>query len=436
MNCLDMKMKIKTISVYLAFLLLVACVPTSYEQTPVRQQKPNYASLYNPASANIQPAVRYYHASESKTFVFFRINVNRMMPAPKSATDQSGKKHLGVKYAIRHSETREIVDSAQLSYTLGDEEKSLFITYIPVELEAGATYFASMIFIDKNKRSHKRLIFDIDKTDPANGNALFPEFILPEVQPVFGNFLSARRPFKITSDIITRDSIKMAVYKHDSVLPAPPYKTGNNVFYPDQPIVEKFYHFGDTIWPDTSGFYCFAADSINPDGLSLWVGAEFFPWVRTSKDMLGPVRYIATGSKYRSLEKSEDLKLALDRFWLNTGRSEEQARELIRVFYNRVQQANRFFTATRPGWQTDRGMVYILLGAPQKVHKDESKEIWVYGKTDNYQGLVFRFVKDDKSLSNNEFLLIRDARYKDAWTDAVSSWRNGYPYSAANQKSK
>jgi len=431
-----MKMKIKTISAFLSILLAAACVPTSYEQKPVRQQKPNYANLYNPASANIQPMVRYYHASESETFLFFRINVNRMMPAPNAGNENGGDKHLGVKYAIRHAQTREIVDSAQLSYTPDAGQETWFVTYIPLKLDSGAKYFASMIFIDKNKKAYKRQIFDIDKTNSLNRHALFPEYLLPEVQPVFGNYVSTQRPLRVTSDLISKDSITVAIYEHDSVLPAPPYKTGNAVYNPDTPSIRKAYRMGDTLRLDTFGLYRFAIDESNNEGLSLWVGDDFFPWVRTSRDMLGPIRYIVTGSQYRILRKADDLKLAIDRFWLKTGRSEEQGRELIRVYYNRVQQANRFFTATRPGWQTDRGMIYILLGAPQKVHKDEDKEIWVYGQTANYKGLVFRFMKDDSSISTNEFLLVRDVRYKDAWKDAVSSWQNGYPYSATNNKSK
>ena len=43
------------------------------------------------------------------------------------------------------------------------------------------------------------------------------------------------------------------------------------------------------------------------------------------------------------MQKSVNLKAAVDNFWLARGGSEEKTRALIRKFYGRVQDANKFF---------------------------------------------------------------------------------------------
>lgn len=420
-------MKIKPAALVFACLLMAACVPTGYEQS-AKPARPDYSSLYNPASANIMPRVRCYHSSDNESYLFFAVNLNRMMPSPKTENSEGGEIVLGVKYAIRHAETREIIDSASMTYSFDEDERKLFLTYIPAGLPAGNNYFASMLFFDENKKSYKRVVFDIDKNHNANESWFFPEYLEPELQPVLENYLSTDRHIRISSDQIIQDSLYLSLYKNDSVLPAPPYKSGAEVFVSDTAAMRIKYHQDDSLLPDISGFYFISTDSLAENGLGLFAGKGFFPWVRRPEDMAGPIKYIATGSQYRQVIGAENQKAAVDKFWLDIGNSQDNARELIRVYYNRVQLANQYYTATRPGWQTDRGMIYIILGAPQKVHKDNSREEWIYGQSEEYKGLVFRFVKDTASLSDNEFLLMRDVRYKEAWLDAVKSWRNGLPY--------
>lgn len=45
------------------------------------------------------------------------------------------------------------------------------------------------------------------------------------------------------------------------------------------------------------------------------------------------------------------------------------------VFYNRLAYANRHFDEGKPGWRTDRGRIFMLVGYPQHIQ--------VYGMTEN-----------------------------------------------------
>jgi len=45
--------------------------------------------------------------------------------------------------------------------------------------------------------------------------------------------------------------------------------------------------------------------------------------------------------------------------------------------------ANYFFTSYKPGWMTDRGMIYIVLGPPVILHKGDDFEEWIYYNSSN-----------------------------------------------------
>ncbi len=428
MNFLVMRMR-KNKTFFLLGVLLTGCVGTNVNYEPRSSENTNYADLYDPGSSNINPQVRAYHASIDETFIFFSLNLDNMMPTPGNDQVQGGGLRLVIKYAIRNAKTKEIADSATLNYSFNKEERGRFINYFPVPLKAGQNYFASVIFGDDNKKSYKRSVFTIDKTHPGNETYFFPEYITPERAPLFNNYASGKRNIRISAGLIPADSVFLLRYPVDSLCPAAPYVTGQPISNTSPPEFISHYRFGDTISLDTPGFYFFTADTAVTNGLGIYRESVFFPWIRQAADMVNPVKYISNTKEYENILSHEDTKLAVDKFWYSIGETKDRAEELIRIYYNRVQLANRFFTGKKAGWRTDRGMVYVVFGAPHEVYKDAGKEKWVYGADDNYQGLVFNFMHDSTSLSNNSFLLIRDKRYKDAWMKAVQSWRKGYAYS-------
>ncbi|MBT3179952.1 MAG: GWxTD domain-containing protein [Candidatus Marinimicrobia bacterium] len=61
--------------------------------------------------------------------------------------------------------------------------------------------------------------------------------------------------------------------------------------------------------------------------------------------------------------------------------------ELMEEYYGRVWYANEHFDAWQPGWETDRGMIYILFGAPDEVQRTNPStsssslyQVWSYYK--------------------------------------------------------
>jgi len=100
------------------------------------------------------------------------------------------------------------------------------------------------------------------------------------------------------------------------------------------------------------------------------------------------------------IEKEVFLKLETDRererfieaFWKHRDPTPATPENEFRTeHYRRINYVNHFFgrESPKPGWKTDRGRVYIILGEPNDIQKFEGKstiyptEVWFYqGKTD------------------------------------------------------
>ena len=75
-----------------------------------------------------------------------------------------------------------------------------------------------------------------------------------------------------------------------------------------------------------------------------------------------------------------------EEFWKSKDPTPETERnELMEEYYRRIDYANRYFTSGfREGWDTDRGMVYVVLNAPDDIERhpydSDAKpyEIWYY----------------------------------------------------------
>jgi GWxTD domain-containing protein len=150
-----------------------------------------------------------------------------------------------------------------------------------------------------------------------------------------------------------------------------------------------------------------------------------FPTTTALKDLIAPLRYITSKSEFEYIYNVRDPYTSFCNFWKDCGGSEEKAKELISIFFRRVNTSNTYFSTTVPGWRTDRGMIYIIYGKPSRVEKVGSSERWIYGD-ENIPGsfsFLFRYQKDN--LSDNVLILQRDALYRTSWEQAVNTWRQG-----------
>ncbi len=150
-----------------------------------------------------------------------------------------------------------------------------------------------------------------------------------------------------------------------------------------------------------------------------------FPIMRDVEEMIRATRYIATRSEYRTMRDARDVKKALDEFWLQFSGSAEDARKLIKTYYSRVHEANVHFSGLREGWRTDRGMVLVVFGHPDRTRRDPYGETWIYGEEGDINALIFRFSRRSSGDDFNVYELERYPGFRSPWEAMVSSWRRG-----------
>ncbi|MCB0779361.1 MAG: GWxTD domain-containing protein, partial [Flavobacteriales bacterium] len=140
------------------------------------------------------------------------------------------------------------------------------------------------------------------------------------------------------------------------------------------------------------------------------------------------LRYITSMQEYDNIRQADNVRSQVEAFWLDAFGERDRARQAIRTYYGRVENANRYFTTWIEGWRTDRGMVHIIFGPPNSIHRGTNSETWTYGEASSLMSLNFVFVRREQPFTDNDLVLDRDPTFKGAWYRNVESWRNGRVY--------
>ena len=180
---------------------------------------------------------------------------------------------------------------------------------------------------------------------------------------------------------------------------------------------------GDTIRFSQEGLYLFGAGMPGKSGLLVQEGA--YPLVTRVQDLIAPLIYLTTSAEREALYSAKDQKIALDNFWLKVAKDKSLARDLIRIYYTRVENANKLYTSYKPGWATDRGMIYIVYGKPSNISVSGDSETWIYRESEASPYVKFVFTKKENNFTENHFELIRNREYEENWYSTVARWRAG-----------
>jgi GWxTD domain-containing protein len=129
------------------------------------------------------------------------------------------------------------------------------------------------------------------------------------------------------------------------------------------------------------------------------------------RDMLDALAYIADEGEVTELRMAapSERRARWDEFWKRRDPTPETERnEAKDEFLERLHYANGEFGATRPGWMSDRGRIYIRYGPPDLIEREARRsiaypvEVWHY----DAEGLVLVFV--DRG-GYGEYVLIEGA---------------------------
>jgi GWxTD domain-containing protein len=194
----------------------------------------------------------------------------------------------------------------------------------------------------------------------------------------------------------------------------------------------------DTLWrvpaaaplslPD-KGLYLVQSDTSSASGLAFRIEGDY-PRLATLESLVAPLTYVCTNSEIDRLAKAGDDKKQFDKIILSIAGNTERASVFMRNYFRRVEQANSFFTSYKEGWKTDRGMIYIVYGAPTAVYLLGDREVWEYSGVAVQEGSTsltlkerFTFVKSSTLFDPENFVLLRDKKYKDNWYSLIDLWR-------------
>ena len=386
--------------------------------------------MYNPASTRIHPAYTVLHNSDNSSVLMVKVFPSELL---FSAANPEGKLLAKLRISYYLTEITDHTapmpaDSGSYEYTiLKENAEKRFLAQLPLKTEKGRIYDLQISTSDMLRNDMHRDYVIVDKRSPfSQQNYRITETV--NNLPFFEPFVTGSNPFRFEYRTDTFHRVYVFYYGQESPLPRPSFSLVREREFMEKPdslwILD--YQKNTTYLLAYEGIYHFQFDTATREGLTVYNFGPDFPRIKRPLQMIEPLAYLTSSVEYEEIKNSVNQKLAIDNFWLGlTNNSMDRARELIRVYYNRVYFANYYFTTFKPGWKTDRGMIYIIYGPPQSVTRAAGKEKWIYYTNNFTTTLTFTFDFSPSSYTTDNFILERSEGYDGFWRQAVNAWQKG-----------
>ncbi len=398
----------------------------------------NYAALYNPSELSLNADYRVYHLSDLMSTLYIRMYPSELL---FNQANEEGEYRALVKleHSLFELDTRgqiiSKVDSASnlIKLRKKDQERSAYLSSLILPIPYGKKYLLKLEISDLQRGTTGLTYLLVDKSDKFNSQN-FSVISAGNALPRFMDYQRFGEVFSIRYQDREADTIYLDFFKDEYELPRPPIRRIEISSYPVVRDTTIAIPFADTIifTLPGKGMYHFRVDSTREEGLTLFNFGDTYPQIRKEHDMIEPLFYIAYPVEYTELLKSEGNKLAIDEFWLRRASNMDRSRELIRIYYNRVLYSNIYFTANREGWKTDRGLVYILFGPPDRMKDTGTSQIWYYISRRRSQIVEFKFNRDTDYHTNDAFNLEKNPNTMRYLDEAIRSWNKGKVHSLKN----
>ena len=412
---------------YFSFLFLVglfACTSQKVNQSSTDK-------LYKKSNNELDARYTIYHINDSVSQMFYDIS-NEALLYKRTDTSNFFYGHIKLQLNISTEDNLNAVVDTQSIFII-DKQTDAFTKRLKgnlyFKLKAGLNYYLDLNVFDLNKKvEYTDNIFSNKSSIESRQNFLITnarDEVLTDV-------------YYKPNDIIYMQSVRNREKLYEVDFFRPKFKLALPPFSVD--VMPKFNYKPDSTFSvyetngkielalPSKGFFHLKTNSETKDGVTFFVYETSYPKIKNTEQMILATRYIMAKKEFDNCLQSPDQKGAIDKFWIDIGGSAERAKELIRKYYLRVQESNKLFTSFQEGWKTDRGMIYIVFGAPNKVSKRKNGEVWTYGDPNNPTSVSFSFIKVINPFSDNDFYLERSELYKERWYQAVDMWRQGRIY--------
>lgn len=241
------------------------------------------------------------------------------------------------------------------------------------------------------------------------------------------HFVRLDQTFTVKKISGNQDEMTVDFYRHVFDPAISPMNTKTNINTESLTAERTFkVQAGQELRLEEEGLYYFRSDTTKKEGIGILATDSRFPKMTKPEKLVEPLRYMSTNQEISTIDKADDFKKSLDRYWLNlTSGNTELAKNSIKNYYSRVEEANQLFTSYKEGWKTDKGMLFIILGPPDRVQKSKDKEVWVYDRRANATNVNFTFNRKTNQFVDDHYELVRYVEYQPIWYPSVEAWRNG-----------
>ncbi|HTB08078.1 MAG TPA: GWxTD domain-containing protein [Bacteroidia bacterium] len=419
---------VRIIVLFLLFIGFYACVTTN------KVSVQNLSESYRSDIHYLHPEFTVYHVDDSISMLYFKIDESELLYVRRAMQDTFYASVRVLCKVMASYDSPFIIDSNStiLKFpSAANTKKELAVGVIPIRMKAGQSYLLNISTTDINSKRVENTYITSDKsTNNSDQNFLVRDPNNGYIQ--FSRMIDSAKTFALLYNH-KADRLYVNYYRRTFPIAAPPFA---------EIEAKPFRYRGDSCYTitadangvirinmDKEGFYHIQADTLNRDGLTLYRFAKHYPNIAEAGQMVEPLRYITSNEEYEKMQKADNVKRAVDEFWITAaGGSKDRAKALIRTYYTRVSDANRYFTSYEEGWKTDRGMIFLIYGPPNVIYRSGSTESWTYGEDRNFMSINFTFQKINNPFTQNDYSLQRSAQYRNVWYNAVDIWREGRVY--------
>ena len=389
----------------------------------------NMASTYRESEHLFRPDFVAWNKNDSTVQIYCRIKPSEFLF--ERHTDDSFKARVNIRIELIESyEVTKVTDSVSESFIFNLADKPDFrILPITLSTHNHGKSLLHIFILDENKGVQEDFFVNLDRLSKPSRQ----DFLVTNIknEPVFRNYLYLSDSVNITYNDSTVKNFICHYYHRDFDLAAPPYSFD---------VRSEFNYKPDSIFNlsidkpklvfDKEGFYHIMSDTSRKDGFTIFRFNGNYPEITNPRQMIEAARYLISKKEYDEINNAPSTKAMIDNFWLTHGGNEERSRALIKKYYSRVRDANKYFSSFTEGWRTDRGMIYIIFGMPTSIYKSPESESWTYGTPNSSLALNFFFIKVNNPFTENDYSLSRSPSYESNWFRAVETWRQGRAYNS------
>lgn len=424
-----------TVLTFLSLVLLASC------SSKQGFQATNTAYEYDSKELAPRPEFVIHHLSPEVSRVYYRISSTDLlyMRQPDSDTYQANFSiifNLIPSFEITNSLDSGVVVITDEASALPQKALIGFFDINTSEQTPDKQYVLTLRMLDVNRQIEFDNFVRIDKSNPY----IAENFLMTDTAGlvIYKNHIPLNVPFLLDYTPKPVAEYIVSYYDRDFPLALPPYSSVNVSPFKLEPDSVFTVRADKPITFSQHGFYHFRTDTNQWSGYTVYSFYDEFPFVAKREHLSPPLRYLTTKSEYEEIaanfDSPEKTKELVDKFWQERSGSLERSKILIENYYNRVQLANIFFTSYLEGWKTDRGIIYVIYGPPDRVYSSTAGEAWVYGDEASSLSYYFNFIKVSNPFTDNDYGLERMNSYRYGWGQAIEAWRNGHVYNSKDIK--